>query len=47
VRARTLRVPGGDADVVRNALYRAGVQASTKDVPATLEEKFVVLSEAA
>ena len=47
VRARTLRVPGGDADVVRNALHRAGVQASTKDVRATLEERFVVLSEAA
>jgi ABC-2 type transport system ATP-binding protein len=43
----TLRVPGGDVDRVREALRRAGVEASMGLVPSTFEETFVTLSERA
>jgi ABC-type multidrug transport system ATPase subunit len=47
LRGTTLRVPGGDIERVRAALRRAGLEASTRVVRATLEETFVALSEAA
>jgi ABC-2 type transport system ATP-binding protein len=43
----TLRVPGRDLDAVREALGRGKVEASIDLVPATLEERFVALSEEA
>ena len=42
-----LRIPGTDADGVREALGRADVEASLLEGPATLEETFVVLSRRA
>ena len=42
----SLRVPGGDPDVVRRVLAEAGVSGSVSQHPATLEEKFVSLARA-
>jgi ABC-2 type transport system ATP-binding protein len=44
---RTLRVPGGDPAAVRRALHNADIRAAVERTPATLEEAFLVLSEAA